>query len=195
MFRVLTLASGVVLIAMIFAVGFAGSPATTPAPARVAAGPVAPQTGSGGGAAFWSLEPLSPSLSEAAVAPPDHDVCRPLTHLSPPCEEAPPGSMVGAIAGVERWRPLVAEYFRSEDVGQALEVIRCESNGNPGAANPVSTARGLFQHLGSLWPERAARAGWAGADIYDPEANVAVAAWLVYQGGGWRHWNASAHCW
>jgi hypothetical protein len=195
MLRVLTLASGIVLVAMIFAVGFSGSPGTTSAPARVAAAPVAPQAGSSGGAAFWALEPLSPSLSEAAVAPPDHDVCRPLTHLSPPCEEAPPGSMVGAIAGVERWRPLVEKYFAPGDVSRALEVIRCESHGNPAAANPVSTARGLFQHLGSLWPERAASAGWAGADIYDPEANVAVAAWLVYQGGGWRHWNASAHCW
>lgn len=195
MFRLLALASGVVLVAMIFAVGFSGSPATPSGPARVGADPVTEAQIGSGGAAFWLLEPLSPTLSEAAVAPPEHDGCRPLSRLSPPCEEPPPGSVVGAIAGVDRWRPLVEKYFAPEDVERALEVIRCESHGNPAAANPVSTARGLFQHLGSLWRERAASAGWAGADIYDPEANVAVAAWLVYHGGGWRHWNASAHCW
>lgn len=194
MLRVLSLASGIVLVAMIFAVGFSGSPAVT-APARVASVPAAPSVGSSGGAGFWALDPLSPSLSEMAVTPPEHDACRPLSRLSPPCDDPAPGSTVGAIAGLEHWRPLVAKHFRSEDVGRALEVIRCESNGNPRAANPISTARGLFQHLGSLWPARAARAGWPGADIFDPEANVAVAAWLVYEGGGWRHWNASAHCW
>ena len=31
--------------------------------------------------------------------------------------------------------------------------------------------------------------------ITDPDANIAVAAWLVYEGGGWRHWSPSAHCW
>lgn len=195
MFRLLALASGIVVVAMILAVGFSGASVTPPGPARLVSDPVTEVEMSSGGAAFWVLDPLSPALSEAAVTPPELDGCRPLTRLSPPCEEPPPGSVVGAIAGVDRWRPLVAEYFATEDVSRALEVIRCESHGNPAAANPVSTARGLFQHLGSLWPERAAAAGWAGADIYDPEANVAVAAWLVYHGGGWRHWNASAPCW
>ena len=93
------------------------------------------------------------------------------------------------------WRPLVAMFFRAGDVDRAVAVIECESHGNPNAKNPRSTASGLFQHLASLWSERAVKAGYAGTDVFDPVANTAVAAWLVYEGGGWRHWNASHSCW
>lgn len=96
---------------------------------------------------------------------------------------------------VEAWRPLVAAYFGPGEVERALRVIYCESSGDPGAKNPRSSASGLFQHLARFWPERSTDAGRPGADIFDPEANVAVAAWLVYQGGGWSHWNPSRHCW
>lgn len=99
------------------------------------------------------------------------------------------------VASVEDWRPLVAHFFRPRDVDRALAVIRCESRGDPTAANPRSSARGLFQILGRYWPRRSLRAGWAGADILDPVANTAVAAWLVYEGGGWSHWNPSRGCW
>ena len=91
-------------------------------------------------------------------------------------------------SGVERWRPLVEVYFQPGDVGWALRIIRCESGGNPQAKNPRSTASGLFQHLASLWPDRAAKAGFAAQSVFDPEANVAVAAWLLYEGGGKSHW-------
>lgn len=89
---------------------------------------------------------------------------------------------------VERWRSLVAAYFRSDEVHKALHVISCESNGKPDAKNPGSSASGLFQHLARYWDSRSADAGWVGASIWDPEANVAVAAWLRDQRGGWRHW-------
>jgi hypothetical protein len=98
-------------------------------------------------------------------------------------------------AGVEPWRRLVASYFVDSDVDLALSVMWCESKGDPNAANPRSSARGLFQNMEKYWFERSAAAGWAGASIFDPEANTAVAAWLVYQGGGWSHWNASRGCW
>ncbi len=100
-----------------------------------------------------------------------------------------------APRNVETWRPLVEAHFAPTDVARALRVIGCESSGDPDAKNPRSSASGLFQHLGRFWPERSVKAGLAGADIFDPEANVAVAAWLVYQGGGWSHWNPSRHCW
>lgn len=93
--------------------------------------------------------------------------------------------------GVERWRSLVEQYFRPEDVPWAMAVMGCESGGNPNAKNPDSTASGLFQHLASFWPERAVKAGWAGADIFDPEANVAVAAWLRDTKGGRGHWTCT----
>lgn len=91
--------------------------------------------------------------------------------------------------GPEGWRPLVDEYFPHE-VDRAMRVLACESNGNPRARNPRSGASGLFQHMPGSWAERAAGAGFPGASIFDPEANVAAAAWLVYdaRGGGWHHW-------
>jgi len=93
------------------------------------------------------------------------------------------------------WRPLVAAFFAPEDVDRAVRVIQCESNGDPWAKNPRSTASGLFQHLRSLWAPRATAAGYPGADVFDPVANVATAAWLVYDGGGWSHWYPSRPCW
>ncbi len=97
--------------------------------------------------------------------------------------------------GAEDWRPLIAHFFDTSDVDLAVAVVDCESRGVPEAKNPRSTASGLFQHLASMWPPRAASAGYAGSDVFDPVANTAVAAWLVYEGGGWRHWNASRDCW
>ena len=93
------------------------------------------------------------------------------------------------------WQPLVEHFFDPEDVQRALDVISCESGGDPYAKNPSSSASGLFQHLGSEWDRRAYGAGWYQSDIFDPVANVAVAAWLVYEGGGWSHWLASGQCW
>ena len=89
---------------------------------------------------------------------------------------------------VEYWRPLVSFYFEPEDVDWAVRIIDCESEGNPFAKNSRSSASGLFQHLASAWEKRSADAGWAGAPIWDPEANIAVAAWLFYEGGGKSHW-------
>lgn len=99
------------------------------------------------------------------------------------------------VGSVQDWRPLVELFFRAEHVDSALRIIACESRGDPAARNPRSSATGLFQHLGRLWPARAAAAGWGGASITDPVANVAVAAWLVYEGGGWSHWYPSRGCW
>lgn len=100
-----------------------------------------------------------------------------------------------SVSSVTDWRPLVERFFAADDVDRALDVISCESGGDPNAKNPSSSASGLFQHLGSEWDRRAYRAGWYQSDIFDPVANVAVAAWLVYEGGGWSHWSASGHCW
>ena len=106
---------------------------------------------------------------------------------------APPMRLVPR--DVEVWRPLIESYFAPADVPRALAVIGCESSGDPNAKNPTSSASGLFQNLGRFWPERSVKAGVAGADIFDPVASTAVAAWLVYEGGGWSHWNPSRYCW
>lgn len=92
---------------------------------------------------------------------------------------------------VERWRPAVDMYFPADRVDWALRIIKCESHGDPLAKNPTSSASGLFQHLGSLWGKRTAAAGWEDADIFDPYANIAMAAWLLDNGGP-GHWVCKA---
>lgn len=116
------------------------------------------------------------------------------TTEAPPVTE-PPVETPYIPPGTESWVGLVEANFAPADVEQALMIISCESNGNSSATNSSSGAAGLFQHLPKYWEERSAAAGWAGADIYDPAANIAVAAWLVYSGGGWSHWAPSAGCW
>jgi hypothetical protein len=95
----------------------------------------------------------------------------------------------------DEMRGIIALFFNPEDVDLALEVSYCESRWDPGATNRSSGAAGLFQHIPRFWAERSVAAGWGGADIYDPHANTAVSAWLVYEGGGWVHWAASQGCW
>ena len=107
-----------------------------------------------------------------------------------PMEASPSPSLSSPTSfplSVEQWRPLVEAFFSPSDVTWALRVISCESNGDPNADNPRSTASGLFQHLATYWGERSTKAGWGGSSIWDPEANIAVAAWLYYNGGP-GHW-------
>ena len=92
--------------------------------------------------------------------------------------------------GPDAWRPLVTTFFASADVDRAMRILTCESNGDPNAVNPTSGAAGLFQHIPRFWEERSSKAGYGGSDIFDPVANIAVAAWLAYDAGagGWHHW-------
>lgn len=109
-----------------------------------------------------------------------------------------PGEVLDELAGpdwptgpgAEGWRPLVEAYFEPGDVDRAIRIMACESNGDPRARNPWSGASGLFQHMPRYWSERTSAAGFPGASIFDPEANVAAAAYLLYDypGGGWHHW-------
>lgn len=82
-------------------------------------------------------------------------------------------------------RALVSRYFRAEDVNRAIRVAWCESRFNPTSSNPLTGGTGLFQHLPEFWPERATAAGFPGAEPTEPEANVAAAAYAIYQEGGW----------
>lgn len=93
---------------------------------------------------------------------------------------------------VEQWRSLVAQFFPTNRVEEALVIINCESNGDPDAVNPYSGAAGLFQFLPSTWASTAPKAGYPEASPYDPEANVASAAWLAnrYEELGLYYWQA-----
>ncbi len=94
--------------------------------------------------------------------------------------------------GVEAWRPLVAANFPERLVEEALQVMQCESGGNPNAVNPYSGASGLFQFLPSTWAVASVRAGVGDRSVFDGEANIIAAAWLVsyYEGRGFDSWRA-----
>ncbi len=98
---------------------------------------------------------------------------------------------LSTFRGAGQWRPIVERYFRPSLVEDALWVMQCESRGNPDATNPVSNAAGLYQFLPGTWTYASAAAGFAGASRYDPEANIATAAWLAhrYQDRGASPWS------
>ncbi len=94
---------------------------------------------------------------------------------------------------VERWRSLVEQYFAPERIDEALSIIDCESNGDPNARNPRSSASGLFQFLDRTWAHCSEQAGFPGESPFSPEANIAAAAWLVEYSldvgdSPWAHW-------
>ncbi|HEX7100552.1 MAG TPA: hypothetical protein VF377_15090 [Acidimicrobiia bacterium] len=82
-------------------------------------------------------------------------------------------------------RALVSRYFRAEDVNRAIRVAWCQSRFNPTSTDPQTGGVGLFHHLPEFWEARAEAVDFAGADATDPEANVAAAAYAVYEEGGW----------
>lgn len=93
---------------------------------------------------------------------------------------------------VEQWRSLVEAFFPANRVEEALRIIDCESNGDPDAYNPYSGASGLFQFLPSTWASTAPKAGYPNASAFEPEPNIAAAAWLAnrYQELGLYYWQA-----
>jgi MYXO-CTERM domain-containing protein len=93
-------------------------------------------------------------------------------------------------AAVEQWRKLVEKHFKYQHVTWGLNIIQCESGGDPNAYNSSSGASGLFQHLKQYWPARATAAGFPGASPFNAEANIAASAYLLYAaGGGPQHWS------
>lgn len=123
------------------------------------------------------------------------------TTTAPPSTQPPANPPPPPVAGgpfpppVERWRATVSQYFAADAVDGALSVMKCESYGDPEAYNPYSGASGLFQFLPSTWATTAPRAGYAGASVFEAEANIAAAAWLTnyYAGQGRNPW-AAWHC-
>jgi hypothetical protein len=95
---------------------------------------------------------------------------------------AAPGT--GWLSEVEV-RALVSLYFKPADVNRAVRVAWCESRFDPKATDHRTGGVGLFRHLPRYWEDRAASAGFPGAEPTDPEASVAAAAWAIYNDGGW----------
>ena len=129
------------------------------------------------------------TTTTAAVATSSTDVATPVSTTIP-------GSIARPIKpAVEQWRPLVASFFSPGMVDQALSIIQCESLGDPNAYNPYSGASGLFQFIPGTWAVTSVKAGFGGSSVFDPEANIASAAWLAsyYQGAGLNPWTPW-HC-
>ena len=55
----------------------------------------------------------------------------------------------------------------------------CESNFLPGAVNPRTGAAGVFQWLPRSWAWASVQAGFGGASVFDPYANIYTAAWAM----------------
>lgn len=78
-----------------------------------------------------------------------------------------------------------------DQVHTALAVATRESNCRPNAYNqtevpPYGNASGVFQILyPGIWEPWSKRCGYGGADVFDPAANVAVAACAVAAEGWW----------
>lgn len=87
-------------------------------------------------------------------------------------------------SGVDRWGPLVASYFRPEDIDRALCLMELESAGDPGAKNPSSGASGLMQ----VMPFWAGHFGYSSSDLFDPWINIEVAA-MIRDKQGWGAWS------
>jgi hypothetical protein len=100
------------------------------------------------------------------------------------------------IEHVIEWEPLVTEYFKQEDIPEALLIIYCESSGRPKAVGQNRNGTrdiGLFQFNDDTW-------AWLSQKLniknsrYDARTNVRYAAWLYYNDGN-HHWNSSSKCW
>jgi hypothetical protein len=99
---------------------------------------------------------------------------------------------------VARWRSLVTTHFAPDEVDRAMQILECESHGDPYAKNPRSSAAGLFQFLRATWDHAAGQLdlpSYAAGGPYDPTANIEAAAWLVSEGGGWGHWTCAPRSW
>lgn len=69
-----------------------------------------------------------------------------------------------------------------------LRMASCESSYNPGeiASNFIDGGHpaGLFQHVTTYWPARAAKYGWPGASVFNAKANAEVTAQMLRDGLG-----------
>ncbi len=101
--------------------------------------------------------------------------------------DGPPGDHL--YLSESQIRALVAAYFPASEVDKAVLVAQCESGWDAYVTGGSGGKYvGLFQHAGWVWESRAAAAGQAGKPWWDPEANVAVSAWLL-NGDDWWHWS------
>ena len=89
-------------------------------------------------------------------------------------------------------RGLVEDNFASSDINRAVRLAWCLSRFDVDAVNPDTGVMGLFQISPADWMVAAEEMGIGPeADPFNPALNVAVAAHIVYDGGGWGYWSCT----
>lgn len=175
------LAVGVLAVAGFAAFGAPG-PTTEEVRLEAAAASIGHAAGAYAGLGFVQL---SASSGTIAVTVPEADTSEaPDEPVTSENGTTPTTSGTGWLSEVEV-RALVSVYFQPADVNRAVRVAWCESRFDPKARDNRTGGVGLFKHLSKYWADRAASAGFTGAEPTDPEASVAAAAWAVYNDGGW----------
>lgn len=144
------------------------------------------------GYAYWSQ--LHPSAAVAHIADSPEHVSK--TGTLPPPPPVENAARVAGAAPVDVPAGWVDAGHGVHVPPILLEIRRCESTHNYGAANRFSSARGAYQFLRSSWASygHAARYGVAEAHQATP-AQQDEAALITWQRSGTSPWNASRHCW
>lgn len=107
-------------------------------------------------------------------------------------------SVVGQYSGrdysKEEVEALIRSYAKQYGANEnlAVRIAYCESGYNQHSANRNSTARGVYQYLGSTWSNTPA--GRSGTSVMDADANVRTAVQYIATKGT-SPWNASRSCW
>lgn len=121
----------------------------------------------------------------AVVSAPEVSTSRPATPATTPSISLETGWLDSVAV-----RSLVETYFASGDVNRAVRLAWCVSRFDIDALNPSTGTSGLFQIDLITWTAMINELGFpASSDPFDPEANTAVAAHIVYDGDGWFYWN------
>jgi Ca2+-binding RTX toxin-like protein len=98
----------------------------------------------------------------------------------------------------EEWREVVTEVFTewglTDEIEHALQIIACESVGDPFQITRPTFVTGIFQHHPRYWDVRTERAGIPGASIFDPRAQATIAALLVTEDRDGNPWVPHFHC-
>jgi len=113
-----------------------------------------------------------------------------VTTPQPTTPQAASGQATGNVEQIVRQ----AARKHGVDENYAVQIAMCESTMNPNAVNynyaeiPGHHPSGIYQHLSNYWPARAAKYGYAGASVFNAEANanVTMAMWRDGQKGLWQ---------
>ncbi|MCX6808431.1 MAG: G5 domain-containing protein [Candidatus Berkelbacteria bacterium] len=82
---------------------------------------------------------------------------------------------------------LDASIKNGVDPDRICNLMKVESYGHADSVNPDGPYSGLFQYTDGLWATVSAKAGYTGASVLDPKAQIYVTAWAVTHGysGRW----------